>query len=78
MEVTPVSERDIVVCVRDDGVGLPQNFEVTQAATLGLRLVANLAGQLRGRLTLGDGSRPRAVFRVAFPLPAQERPEEQL
>lgn len=34
--------------VRDTGVGLPQNFAVDRNAALGLHLVQDLVGQLRG------------------------------
>lgn len=37
--------------VRDDGPGLPENFDVTKCTSMGLKLAANLTLQLGGRLT---------------------------
>ncbi|HEY1902943.1 MAG TPA: sensor histidine kinase [Terracidiphilus sp.] len=37
--------------VRDDGPGLPEKFDVTKCTSMGLKLAANLALQLGGRLT---------------------------
>ncbi len=46
--------------VRDDGVGLPPNFDPRQANSLGLRVVDLLTKQLRGTLTF-NGERGAAV-----------------
>jgi PAS domain S-box-containing protein len=48
--------------VRDDGVGLPTDFETRRGGSLGLQVVADLARQLNGSLTIGPGS----VFDVVF------------
>ena len=76
VEVTRAAERDLVVQVCDDGVGLPAGFEATQVATLGLRLVANPAGQLRGRLAPPARPGPAAASCVVSPLPASDGSEE--
>jgi two-component sensor histidine kinase len=52
------------LCVSDDGVGLPEDFEARREAALGLQLVDDLAGQLSGALTIGPGR--AAVFVVSF------------
>ena len=54
-----------VLTVSDDGVGLPEGFEVTQAKSLGLRLVNLLAKQLHGAMTITrkDG----LTFHLTFP-----------
>jgi two-component sensor histidine kinase len=39
---------DVLLSVRDDGVGLPGHVELGGAKTFGLRLVAALVRQLRG------------------------------
>jgi len=52
--------------VADQGAGLPPGFTVSGGQSLGLRAVAALAGQLRGRLIV----EPREVgaeFAVEFP-----------
>ncbi|MDR3370337.1 PAS domain S-box protein [Rhodoferax sp.] len=50
--------------VRDNGVGLPDDFEARRAQSLGLQLVSDLARQLDGKLDIGPG--PGAVFSVTF------------
>ena len=50
--------------VQDDGIGLPADFDLTTAKSLGLRMVRVLVQQLRGRLDIKrDG---RAEFRIEF------------
>ena len=50
----------------DNGVGLPADFNVRQAQSLGLQLVTDLATQLGGRLeTVQDAG---ACFSVTFPI----------
>jgi len=58
-----------VLCVRDNGVGLPPGFDVNQADTLGLQLVTNLSRQLHGGLEVETGPQGTA-FTIRFPLPA--------
>jgi len=50
--------------VADDGVGLPPGFDVQNMTSLGLKLIADLTGQLGGRLEIGTG--PGTVFTVEF------------
>jgi PAS domain S-box-containing protein len=50
--------------VRDNGVGLPADFDRRRESSLGLQLVLDLARQLRGTLDIGGG--PGACFSVAF------------
>ncbi|MDZ7682251.1 MAG: histidine kinase dimerization/phosphoacceptor domain -containing protein [Fodinibius sp.] len=47
-----LSERDnhITVIVRDDGVGLPENFSVKEHSTIGMNLIKTLTQQLEGTL----------------------------
>ena len=54
------------VTVRDDGQGLPENFQPGEGATLGLQLVWSLADQLHGQMAAK--SEGGAVFTVRFPL----------
>lgn len=44
--------------VRDDGVGLPENFDASKCTSMGLKLATSLANQLGGRLefTSSNGS----------------------
>jgi PAS domain S-box-containing protein len=45
-------ENKIVLVVGDNGVGLPPRFDFRQSQSLGLRLVCDLASQLKGTITL--------------------------
>ncbi|MFZ3045035.1 MAG: histidine kinase dimerization/phosphoacceptor domain -containing protein [Desulfatirhabdiaceae bacterium] len=57
--------------VRDNGVGLPENFDWRQStSSLGLRLVQMLAGQLRGTVQTGPG--PGTEFQVNFTVNAND------
>jgi two-component system, sensor histidine kinase PdtaS len=59
------ADRQIELSVSDDGVGLPQGFDIDNGNTLGLRLVRMLASQLGGSVRLaGDGG--TAAY-VVFP-----------
>jgi PAS domain S-box-containing protein len=53
--------------VRDDGPGLPPDFDPQNGKTLGMQLVWGLAEQLRGGMTIGEG--PGASFILTFPAP---------
>lgn len=54
--------------VEDDGVGLPEGFDLGRVATLGLQIVGMLAKQLRGEFTV-ESAHP-ARFRLRLPLAA--------
>ncbi len=64
VELSQVSSEDLRLCVRDDGIGIPTDFEARRAQSLGLQLVGDLVRQLRGRMetTSGAGS----AFEVTF------------
>jgi two-component sensor histidine kinase len=50
--------------VADDGIGLPADFDVHRADSLGLQLVADLTQQLRGTLAVRrDGG---TTFTITF------------
>jgi two-component sensor histidine kinase len=51
--------------VADDGVGLPAGFDLGALTSLGLRLVSELAQQLRGRLDVRTAS--GTEIQIAFP-----------
>ena len=59
---------DLVVQVRDDGIGLPEQFDAEQSTSLGLSIVRTLVAELGGTMTIG----PRAdevgtLVEFAFP-----------
>ncbi len=69
-EVTVGLSRDaaakqICLCVRDDGIGLPAGLDWRVSQTLGLRLVQMLAQQLCGNVEIGSG--PGTEFWITFP-----------
>ena len=69
VELQPVAGSPHVrLCVSDDGVGLPADFDSRRAQSLGLQLVSGLAQQLGSKLEIGSG--PMAVFTVSFPVAA--------
>jgi PAS domain S-box-containing protein len=52
--------------VRDDGIGLPADFDPTRTSTLGLQLVHGLVQQIDGRITI-EGTGEGAGFVIEFP-----------
>lgn len=54
----------VQMAVRDDGVGLPADFDIKQSSTLGITLVHTLVRQLEG--TLKVSGRPHTCFRFTF------------
>ena len=42
----------MLLTVSDNGVGIPDNFELTETTSLGLQLVFLLTDQLHGKLTV--------------------------
>lgn len=57
----------LTISVRDEGVGLPANFDVRKSSGLGMRLVTAFAKQLRGNLKV-VAREPGTEFLVTFPL----------
>ncbi len=57
-------EEDLRLRITDNGIGLPPDFDVIRAKSLGLQLVSDLARQLDGSLRVGPG--PEALFEVTF------------
>ena len=57
---------EVILAVRDDGVGTPEGIPPSAAASLGMKLIEKLVSQIRGRLDIlhQDGM----TFRVTFPL----------
>ncbi len=60
------SDGTMTLVVRDDGVGLPENFNPSQTSSLGIRIVQILTRQLKGTLAIENHG--GAAFRVSFPL----------
>lgn len=59
---------EVVLTVGDDGVGLPDDFDIAAAKSLGLRLLPLLAEQLHGSFSVDRAS--GTVFALRFPIDA--------
>jgi two-component sensor histidine kinase len=55
-----------MLTVTDNGVGIPEQFDVEQTTTLGLQLVTMLADQLGGTINIQRANPTR--FALRFPL----------
>ena len=69
-----LENKDAETCslsVRDDGIGLPDGFDVEKSESLGLKLVHTLAAQLGGRAQVSsDGG---TAVEILFPRPDRTR-----
>jgi PAS domain S-box-containing protein len=63
------SDEQVVLCVTDNGVGIPDDLHITETATLGLQLVWLLADQLRAEVTVQRSNPTR--FELRLPLGPQ-------
>jgi two-component sensor histidine kinase len=63
-----VHKGEVELYVQDNGAGLPKKFDISKPnGTLGLRIVTILTRQLKGTLSVEQGS-PGSTFRLRFPL----------
>jgi two-component sensor histidine kinase len=69
LELQARSDRQVLLMVADDGVGLPSGLNMDQSKTLGLRLVFMLAKQLRGTVEIIRDA--GATFNVSFQATAE-------
>jgi PAS domain S-box-containing protein len=60
-----VANGEVEIVVADDGIGLPNDFDIGQIKSLGLQLVPLLIEQLAGTFTIEPG--PGARFHLRFP-----------
>tara|TARA_B100000989_G_C19533186_1_gene471668 strand:- start:13091 stop:14359 length:1269 start_codon:yes stop_codon:yes gene_type:complete len=59
------NDSDIIVIIQDNGVGMPDEFDITRSNTLGMSLVQSLTRQLRGHMELSKDCGTR--FMIKFP-----------
>lgn len=55
----------MTLIVQDDGIGLPEGFDITQAESLGLQLVQDFVDQLKGKMQMDCSN--GTEFRITFP-----------
>ena len=65
------TDSKVSVSVRDEGVGLPPNFEATSRKGLGMRLINAFTAQLGGNLEIRRHD-PGVEFVLTFPKPVNE------
>jgi two-component sensor histidine kinase len=54
-----------MISVSDNGIGMPQDFDLDEVTTLGLTLIRRLTRQLKGTLSLF--SQDGTTIRIEFP-----------
>lgn len=64
-------EHNLILCIGDDGVGLPAELDFRKASTLGLQLVDDMVSQLKGSWTVLPSH--GTTFRIVVPDQAPER-----
>lgn len=65
MRLLEGEEQLICLCIGDDGVGFPENFDFKRVSSLGVRLITNLVErQLKGTLEVDIHGSPE--FRICF------------
>lgn len=60
-----LDDANILLAVRDNGKGLPKDFDIQRTTSLGLNLVRILSQQVRGELSVESGT--ETLFQVIFP-----------
>ena len=67
ISVTVKSKESLAeITVKDNGKGLPKNFDTKKAKSLGMNLILNLVSQLNGNLIIENGN--GATFKIQFPI----------
>jgi two-component sensor histidine kinase len=67
LTLTRPQEDTIIVSVRDEGVGLPPDFDITSGKRLGMRIVTALSQQIKADLQVQRRT-PGAEFLLAIPV----------
>ena len=62
-----VVDDQVCLTVTDDGVGLPADFSLVRAGSLGMKIVRSLTRQVGGKVEIEDAA-PGARFRVCAPV----------
>jgi two-component sensor histidine kinase len=64
VELKVLDERQCVLTVKDDGIGLPSDFDMGDADSLGLQLAHDLTRQLHGAISVGRDN--GTAFSIVF------------
>lgn len=60
-------EPDLALEIEDDGIGLPEDFDMQKQDSLGMTLIQTLSGQLEGEISFSNSSENGgAKFRLSF------------
>ena len=66
LDISLVMEGEtVVLCARDDGCGLPEDFRISEAVSLGMVLIRSLTQQLHGRISVV--SEKGTAIQIVFP-----------
>jgi two-component sensor histidine kinase len=65
--VARTGDNHVLLSVRDEGAGLPPDFDIHKAKGLGMRIIGSLARQMKGELSV-RAHHPGTEFIVTFPL----------
>jgi PAS domain S-box-containing protein len=63
----------ILLTISDNGIGLPQNFQIDEAETLGMQLMQALTSQLDGKLEVYNDNGTRFEIEFMYPKILQEK-----
>ncbi|WCO02707.1 histidine kinase dimerization/phosphoacceptor domain -containing protein [Psychroserpens ponticola] len=64
--ITKLEEHTYLLCVEDNGIGLPSNMEEKSKKTYGLSLIKGLAWQLRGNVKYYNKKPEGCAFEITF------------
>ena len=64
--MSQIGEENLFLAVKDNGIGLPEDFDLQSNSNIGLQIVDSLVKQLRGAIIFDtqDGTEVRIRFRV--------------
>ena len=55
---------EIILAVKDDGVGLPEGLDLTKSQSMGMLMVAGLSDQLNGQFRVERGNGTRCILEL--------------
>jgi len=59
---------EVTFTIEDDGVGLPEGFDMTQLSSLGTKIITALVKQLHGTYELARREEGGTIFQLMFPI----------